>query len=155
MKEITMDGNSNRPLVERYVRALPADFESLEQLRHEDFVEEWPQSGERIHGHANYRAIHERYPEGAPRTEPLGLIGSEDHWVLTPMLTPLRVVGDGDTYTAEFTADYAGEATYHIVAIIELRNGRVFRQRTYFAPSFEAPDWRSAWVERKRTTPGR
>ena len=144
-----MDQTGNRPLVERYIRALPADFDTLERLRHQQFVEEWPQSGERIYGYANYRAIHERYPEGAPRSEPSGLVGGEHRWVLTPMLTPIRVVGDGVTYTAEFTAAYAGGASYRIVAIIELRDGLVYRQRTYFAPQFEAPDWRSAWVERE------
>ena len=144
-----MGEQGNRQIVERYIRALPADFETLERLRHEDFVEEWPQSGERIRGHANYRAIHERYPGGAPRIEPRELVGSEDHWVVTPMLTPLRVMGAGDSYTAEFAAVYPGGGSYHIVAVIELRDGRVLGQRTYFAPPFEAPDWRSAWVERE------
>jgi hypothetical protein len=41
-----MDGRRNRPVVERSVRALPADFETLERLRQQDFVEERPQSGE-------------------------------------------------------------------------------------------------------------
>ena len=54
----------NRAIVERYAAALPGDFAALSMLRHPDFVEEWPQSGERIRGHANYQAIHEHYPGG-------------------------------------------------------------------------------------------
>jgi hypothetical protein len=29
-----------------------------------------------------------------------------------------------------------------------LRDGKMWRDRWYFAESFEAPEWRSQWVER-------
>ena len=57
---------SNHQVVERYAEALPTDWDALSRLRHADFVEDWPQSGERIRGHASYRAIHESYPGGQP-----------------------------------------------------------------------------------------
>ena len=60
----------NRAIVERYARALPGDFETLASLRHANFVEEWPQSGERIRGHANYQLIHKNYPGGLPALKP-------------------------------------------------------------------------------------
>jgi hypothetical protein len=141
--------DENRRVVERYVAALPAGFDELARLRHEEFVEEWPQSGETIRGHANYRAIHEGYPGGTPETESQRLLGSEDRWVLTPTFTPIRILGTGDTYTAVFSAVYPELGAQWIVAIIELREGKVIRQTTYFAPPFEAAAWRAAWVERK------
>jgi hypothetical protein len=67
----------NRSIVERYAQALPSDYASLAGLRHPDFVEDWPQSGERIRGHANYQAIHENYPGGLPDLKPRRILGSE------------------------------------------------------------------------------
>jgi hypothetical protein len=34
------------------------------------------------------------------------------------------------------------------VLIIELRDGKMFRDTRYYAEPFEAPAWRSEWVER-------
>ena len=140
--------DENRRIVERYIAALPDGFDELARLRHEEFVEEWPQSGETIRGHANYRAIHERYPGGTPETESRRLVGSEDRWVMTPSFTPIRIVGAGDTYTAVFSAMYPERGAQWIVAIIELRDGKVIKQTTYFAQPFEAAAWRAAWVDR-------
>jgi hypothetical protein len=33
------------------------------------------------------------------------------------------------------------------VAIIELRDGKIFRETCYYAEPFEAPEWRAQWVE--------
>src|SRR6267143_4382013 len=138
----------NRSIVERYAKALPSDFATLESLRHPDFVEDWPQSGERIRGHANYQAIHENYPGGLPDLKPRRIIGSEDRWVVTPSFTPLRIVGTGDIYVINSAGAYAGGDRVQAVAIVELRDGKVAKQTTFFAPGFEAPAWRSKWVER-------
>jgi hypothetical protein len=45
--------DDNRSVVERYDAALPADLDTLTSLQHPDFVEDWPQSGERIRGSDN------------------------------------------------------------------------------------------------------
>jgi hypothetical protein len=34
------------------------------------------------------------------------------------------------------------------VSIMEFRDGKVIHETQYFADPFEAPDWRSQWVER-------
>jgi hypothetical protein len=34
------------------------------------------------------------------------------------------------------------------VAIVELRDGKIVKQTTFFAPAFDAPSWRERWVER-------
>ena len=54
---------SGRDVVERYMRAIPGDFDTLARLRHPDFVGEYPQSGEVIRGHEDWQAAHERYAD--------------------------------------------------------------------------------------------
>jgi hypothetical protein len=139
-------GDSNRRIIERYMDAWPADYDALGELRHPDFMEEWPQTGERILGHEAYRKIHENYPGGVPAVEPKRIIGSEDRLVLSPSSIPIRVEGRGDLYTIEAVNKYPSGETYYVVVILELREGKVWRQKTYFAPPFEPPEWRAEWV---------
>jgi hypothetical protein len=141
---------SGREVVERYMRAMPGDFHTLAALRHPDFVGEYPQSGEVIRGHEAWQAAHERYADVHGETR--RVTGSEDRWILSPGFagfTPMRVVGSGDTFTVESIGTYPGGESYHVISIIELRDGLVFRGRTYFAAPFEAPEWRARWVEQK------
>lgn len=141
---------SGREVVERYMRGMPGDFDTIAALRHPDFVLEYPQSGEVIRGHENWRTAHERYVDVQRETR--HLTGSEDRWILSPGFagfTPTRIVGSGDTFTVESIGTYPGGASYHVISILELREGLVFRGRTYFAAPFEAPEWRARWVEEK------
>ncbi|HEX9270220.1 MAG TPA: nuclear transport factor 2 family protein [Candidatus Limnocylindria bacterium] len=141
--------SGSEALVRRYMAAIPADFATLGELRHPDFVEEWPQSGERIRGHENSRRIHERYPGVATlHGEVRGITGAEDRWVLSPTLAPLRIEGTGDTYTVESIATYPDGSKWFVIAILKLQDGKVLRARTYWAAPFEAPAWRAEWVER-------
>ena len=44
--------------------------------------------------------------------------------------------------------DYGDGRVFAVVVISELRDGKMWRDRWYFAEPFEAPEWRSQWVER-------
>ncbi len=134
-----MTTGGNREIVERYMRAIPTDFAALEALHHPDFVQEFPQSGERFRGHAKFRAAHERYVGVESRTR--RIVGEEDKWVLTPTFAPLRITGTGDAYTVEADGSYPDGSFYKVVVILELRDGKVRKATTYFAPPFEAPEW--------------
>lgn len=139
---------SGREVVERYMRAMPGDLETLSALRHPDFIGEFPQSGEVIRGDDNWRAAHERYVD--VQTETRRVTGSEDRWILAPgfgTFTPMRIVGTGDSFTVEAIGTYPGGDTYHVISILELRDGLILRGRTYFAAPFDAPEWRAQWVE--------
>lgn len=138
----------NRSVVERYVAALPADLDRLTSLQHPDFVEDWPQSGERIRGSQNFRAIQQHYPDTTSETR--RLVGTEDRWALAPTFTPLRIVGGGDTFTALMQASYPDGGDYHVISILEVRDGLIAKVTTFFAAEFEAPDWRAGWVEHPR-----
>ena len=76
---------SNDEVVHAYVRALTVDdAEALSKLRDPGWILEYPQSGERIRGHANERAIADNDPGGLPDVDPARIVGSEDRWVVSP-----------------------------------------------------------------------
>ena len=119
-----MAETGNRAVVDRFVAAHQVkDWDTLESLLHPDYVEEWPQSGERIRGGANLRAILEHYPGGLPRTG-LGtrrVTGSEREHVMTVMAGfsyhTVRVTGSSDTFTFEGTATYADGSSVYVVRL--------------------------------------
>ena len=45
-------------------------------------------------------------------------------------------------------ARYPDGSDYHVISILEVRDGLIAKVTTYFAAEFEAPDWRAGWVER-------
>jgi hypothetical protein len=58
-----------------------------------------------------------------------------------------RILGKGDLWITEYTITYQGRPAY-TVSIMEFRNGKVVHETQYFADPFEAPAWRSQWVQR-------
>ena len=124
------DRSSVPELIQRHFRDLVAgDTEAITALVHEDFVQEWPQSGERVRGKAACFNIVRNYPGGPPRIELGAITGEGDHWVV------------------EATSRYPDGTDYHMVAILELRDGMLAREVDYFGPTYPAPEWRRQWVE--------
>lgn len=122
-------GDENRRVVERLIDCLnDRDIAVMDELFHEDAVMDWPQSGEKVRGGDNRRAIYGAFPQ-------------------LPTITPRRIVDSGDLVVAEATLDYGGGAVYRTVFIFELRDGKIARETAYWAEPFEAPAWRSAWVD--------
>ena len=97
------------------------------EIRHEDYVMEMPQSGERIRGREKMREFQEAYPN-------------------PPTMQLRRVIVRENLWVVEIVSDYGGRI-YHPVLIIELRDGKIFRDTRYYAEPFEAPEWRAQWVE--------
>jgi ketosteroid isomerase-like protein len=119
----------NKQVVERLWNLMEKqDWSAAGELLHDDFVQEWPQSGERIRGRQNAMAINQNYP-GFP-SQTLG-----------------RILAAGDLVTSEVTLDYGGQV-YRGVSIFELRDGKIAKETDYFAQPFGAPAWRAQWVER-------
>ena len=106
--------------------------ELIKQWSTDDFVEEWPQSGERLHRDASAR-LAEAYPQ---------MTGTQ------PKFTYKRMLGGGDTFVVEGTIDYGDGVPVSYVGIGEMRDGKVARMTEYFANPFEAPAWRAEFVER-------
>jgi hypothetical protein len=144
---------TNEEIVRRYSEAVAGrDHATAEQLRHPDWICDWPQSGERVTSNADMRAIVDRYPGGGWQSRERRTVGSEDEYVVTPAGTVVRVAGGGDVWTTEWVVIYADGSEWYVITIVELRDGRVRHETAYFAPPFEAPDWRRDWV--KRLAPG-
>lgn len=148
-----MSDEGHRLKIERFFECLNRrDFDAMRELVHEDFVQEWPQSGERIRGFANMRAVLANYP-GLPDIDVVTVHGSEDRWLATPSYTLLRVTGTGDQYTSEELLHYPSGEQWYTVGIIEFRDGKVAKLTNYFGPPFPPAEWRSQWVEKMEETP--
>ena len=138
---------SNEELVRRYAAASARyDLDALASMRHPAWTVDWPQSGERVRGSQAFAAISANYPGGQPIVEIDRIVGSEDHWVVTPGNTVLKIVGSGDFWWSSWIMTYPDGDTYHVVDLIELNEGLVRRETVYWAPPFAAPDWRRPYV---------
>jgi hypothetical protein len=143
-----MPERTNEAVIRAYLQAIVSnDAEAQARLRDPDWFVDYPQSGERIRGHANERAIADHYPGGLPEVDPGRLVGSEDRWVVTPSFTYERIAGSGDTWWGEGRAHYPDGSTWFVASMYRLRDGRVFRETTYWAVPFDPPAWRAEWVE--------
>jgi SnoaL-like domain len=100
------------------------------ELRHEDYVMEMPQSGEAIRGRENMRRFQEAYPGGAPSMRLLRVLVREGLWVV------------------EAVYERGGGQVFDVAMILELKDGKIWRDRRYYAEPFDAPEWRAQWVER-------
>ena len=102
-------------------------------IRHpEDYAMEMPQSGERIRGRQNMRAFQEAFPSNAN----------------PPSIRIRRVLVRDGLWVAEGVNDYGDGKVFDVVAVFELKDGKIWRDTRYYAEPFEAPDWRAQWVER-------
>ncbi len=59
-----------------------------------------------------------------------------------------RVVVKEGLWVVEGVIDYGdGRVFDFVVQIIELKEGKMWRDRWYFAEPFKAPEWRAQWVK--------
>lgn len=124
-----MDEELNRKAAEGFLAGVANwDAEGIGGLYEPDFTTEWPQSGERVRGLPNLRAVMDR-PDGAP------------------LLVESRVSGGGDLWVVEGFVRY-GDEPYRWVAILEIHDGRIAHVREYWGSPFKAPGWREPFVER-------
>jgi SnoaL-like protein len=128
----------NRAAMDKFSKAFAAgDVESFSQaidgVASDEFVEEWPQSGERIRGKATVKRINEGYSAATGKT---------------PKMTLRRIVGEGDVQVIEATIDYGDGTPVSYVGIAEFTGGKLAKITEYFASPFEAPAWRADFVER-------
>jgi ketosteroid isomerase-like protein len=113
-----------------WAAVVTGDWDGAAALLHDGFVQEWPQSGERIVGKENSLAIDRNFPGGMPK------------------ITVRRVRTSGDMATMEIDLVYADGSRFQGVSILELRDGKIVHETDYFAQPFAAPQWRAQWVER-------
>jgi hypothetical protein len=144
----------NREVVERFGQAMADDdFDTMDALIHDDYVLDYPQSGERIRGRANRRAIVEQYPgrvETGMKPSVGRIIGRDDQFVTSPFpaWNIIHLAGSGDAFQTTGSIRYPDGKLWHFVALMTLREGKIWREVDYFGEPFDPPAWRSQYVER-------
>jgi limonene-1,2-epoxide hydrolase len=125
-----MSEQENRNTLERYFQAFGRhDLDTIDALLHDDYVEEYPQSRERIGGKHNARMVAENYPGGLPN------------------MIDYSYKISGDLAVGEMLFEYDSNRVY-ICDILELEDSKIKSTRAYFSQPFEAPEWRAQWTER-------
>jgi hypothetical protein len=140
VRQVNMEANQplQQSIPEKQIReALDAhwrasasgDLEAEHNIYDDDSICDYPQSGERILGRRNLQALRSHHPG-----KPSGF-------------NIRRMLGKGDLWVTEYTITYQGRPAY-TVSIMEFRNGKVIHETQYFADPFDAPAWRSQWVQK-------
>lgn len=106
------------------------DFRYASEFLHEDYVLEWPQSGERVRGRANFAAINENYP-------------AHGRWQFT--IHTMLAEGDQVVSDVEVTD---GAIVGRAITFSIIKDGKIVRQIEFWPDRFEAPAWRLQWVEK-------
>lgn len=106
------------------------DFFAASELLHDDFILEWPQSGERIRGRENFARLNTAYPSGGVWT-----------------FAVERIIAEGDNVATVITVT-DGTRTDRAITFSTVRDERIWRQVEYWPEPFDAPAWRANWIER-------
>jgi ketosteroid isomerase-like protein len=121
----------NKRILKKFWKIMATnDFHAATQLFHDDYILEWPQSGERIRGRDNFAAINTYYPTEGKWTFKINHIAADGDMVVTDVS-----VSDGKRYDRAITF-----STIH--------DGRIWKQVEFWTESFDAPAWRAHWVEK-------
>jgi hypothetical protein len=125
----TPDQQIRAALDAHWLASATGDAEAEHDIYADDSLCDYPQSGERIHGRRNLQALRSHHPG-----KPSGF-------------TVKRILGQGNLWITEYTIAYQDRSSF-TVSIMEFRDGKVIHETQYFADPFQAPPWRSQWVER-------
>jgi ketosteroid isomerase-like protein len=106
------------------------DFSAAGEYLHDEYVLEWPQSGERIRGRANFIAVNENY-------------SAHGRWEFRIH----RIVAEGSEVVTDVGVT-DGVVSARAITFSTVREGKIVHQVEFWPDPFEAPDWRAGWVER-------
>ena len=121
----------SKQVIEQFWAAMGTnDFKRAGEILHDDYILEWPQSGERIRGRANFVAINENYP-------------AHGRW----QFVIHRIIAEGDQVVSDVDVT-DGLITGRVVTFSTVQDGKILKQTEFWPDPFEAPDWRAGWVEK-------
>jgi ketosteroid isomerase-like protein len=106
------------------------DFRLVGSLLADDFVLEYPQSGERIRGRDNYAALNEEYP-------------AHGRWTFT-----VNQLVANDEKAASDVSVSDGVQNARAISFFEIRNGKIVKMIEYWPEPFPASDDRKHLVEK-------
>ena len=120
----------NKEMLEAFWAAMQTnDFKRAGELLHDDYILEWPQSGERIRGRANFVAVNENYP-------------AHGRWEFTVH----HILAEGDDVVSDVSVT-DGVVQARVITFSTVRDGRILRQTEFWPDPFEPAAWRTQWVE--------
>ena len=104
------------------------DFKMAGEFLHDDYTLDWPQSGERIRGRANFVAINENYP-------------AHGRWEFTIH----RVLAEGNEAVSDVSVT-DGVINARVITFSTIQDGKIVHQTEFWPDPFEAAAWRVQWV---------
>jgi hypothetical protein len=110
------------------------DEDISHEIYHEDAVLEFPQSGERFEGVANFREWRRQYPA----------------WL---QFHTRRITHRDDLVVVENLISYNSAPWMVSVNLLEFRGDRVAHERIYIMDGWNAPDWRAPWRSEQLADP--
>ena len=126
-----MAGETAEQIVARYWQTMNTnDWHTASELLHDDYVLDYPQSGERFRGRERFIAINAQYPAAGP-------------W----RFTVHRVVAGEGEAVSDVTVT-APSVTARVVSFFELRDGTIWRMTEFWPDPFAAAAWRAPLAER-------
>lgn len=128
------DQQTREALDAHWQASASGDFNAEHAIYDDDAICDYPQSGERILGRNNLQALRSHHP-GRPSGFHIR-----------------RILGAGNLWITEYVITYQERSSF-TVSIMEFRNGKVIHETQYFADPFEAPAWRSQWVQQPAPNP--
>ena len=128
-----MSGNTqeSKQIVEGFWAAMQTnDFKAAGEFLHDDYVLEWPQSGERIRGRANFVAINQHYP-------------AHGRWEFTIQ----RIIAEGDEVVSDVSVT-DGAVTGRVITFSSVRAGKILTQTEFWPDPYAPAEWRARWIEK-------
>jgi len=120
---------ASKQIVEGFWAAMQAnDFKMAGEFLHDDYTLDWPQSGERIRGRANFVAINENYP-------------AHGRWEFTIH----RVLAEGNEAVSDVSVT-DGVINARVITFSTIQDGKIVHQTEFWPDPFEAAAWRVQWV---------
>src|SRR3569833_1692124 len=146
----------HRAIIEKYGRALSERrFDLLAEVLADDYVEEYPQSGEMVRGRDNVIAIIQNYPGRDPDAalgdvSTLSVKAGDAYRAVAPTFTVVRVEGAGDSGVSTIRATYPDRSQKKNKKLYTRGGGGRGAGRAGGAPGGPAPGGRAGGGRRAR-----
>jgi hypothetical protein len=112
--------------VRRHWEYVGTDTDLAHEIYHDDAVLEFPQSGERFEGLANFREWRRQYPAAL-------------------RFRIRRISVRADLVVVECSVSYNDGPWQFGVQLLEFRDDKVAHERIYVMDGWAAPEWRAPW----------
>jgi hypothetical protein len=127
-------------MVEFFSGLVERDRDRVERMVHPDFTSDLRQSGERSRGFAAFWSEFVSYPGAppVPAVPQIRLLGENERWAMSPGYTVVPLASPNE-YTTVLRTQYPDGSWWHVVGLVEIRDGMLYHLENYFAPELPAP----------------